>query len=153
VKYVPHVIEPSAGADRLVLALICQAFHEEESTDEKGRKELRTVLRFHPRVAPVKCGIFPLLKNKPELVASARAVLALLRPHFQVFYDEAGSIGRRYARQDEAGTPFCVTIDFDTLGENGDATKGTVTVRHRDTGAQERVAIADLLPWLQERLA
>jgi glycyl-tRNA synthetase len=149
--YVPHVIEPSAGVDRLILALICHAFSEEESVDEKGRKEVRTVMRFHPRVAPVKVGVFPLLKNRPELVARARAVRDLLRRRFTVFYDETGSIGRRYARQDEAGTPFGVTIDFDTLGEKPELLD-TVTVRERDTGQQARVAILDLTAWLEERL-
>src|SRR5690606_33378319 len=106
--YTPHVIEPSAGADRLALALIANAFTEEEVTDEKGNKETRTVMKFHPRIAPIKVGVFPLLKNRPELVAKAREVRDLLRPHMSVFYDDAGAIGRRYRRQDEAGTPFGV---------------------------------------------
>jgi glycyl-tRNA synthetase len=143
-KFIPHVIEPSAGVDRTVLALICEAFDEEVVKDEKGNSETRTVLRLHPRMAPVKCGVFPLLKNKPELVAKAREVVALLRPDMAVFYDEAGAIGRRYRRQDEIGTPFGVTIDFETLGEKGDETKDTVTLRHRDSMQQERVKIADL---------
>jgi glycyl-tRNA synthetase len=143
-KFIPHVIEPSAGVDRTVLALLCEAFDEEIVTDEKGNSETRTVLRLHPRMAPVKCGIFPLLKNKPELVAKAKEVVALLRPDLAVFYDEAGAIGRRYRRQDEVGTPFGVTIDFDTLGERGDEMKDTVTLRHRDSMRQERVKIADL---------
>ncbi len=145
--YVPHVIEPSAGVDRLILALLCKAYHEVVSTDEKGKSETRVVLKFHPRVAPIKVGVFPLLKNKPELVAKAHAVRDLLRPHMTVFYDESGAIGRRYARQDEAGTPFGVTIDFETLGEKPELLD-TVTLRHRDDGRQERVAIADLLPRL-----
>jgi len=149
--YVPHVIEPSAGVDRLILALLAHAFHEVESTDDKGRKETRTLLRFHPSVAPVKVGVFPLLKNKPELVAKAREVRESLRSHFNVFYDEAGSIGRRYARQDEAGTPFGVTIDFDTLGERPEL-KDTVTIRRRDDGAQDRVPITELRSWLEARL-
>ncbi len=136
-RFVPHVVEPSAGVDRTTLALICEAFDEETVTDEKGKSEVRTVLRFHPRMAPIKCGIFPLLKNKPELVAKAKEVVALLRPHMMVFYDEAGAIGRRYRRQDEAGTPFGVTIDFDTIGENGPDLANTVTLRHRDSMAQE----------------
>jgi len=144
-KYIPHVIEPSTGVDRLVLALICEAFDEEEVTDEKGKTEVRTVLRFHPRVAPIKVGVFPLLKNKPALVQKALEVRDLLRPHMTVFYDDAGAIGRRYRRQDEAGTPFGITIDFDTIGENGPATEGTVTLRHRDSMKQERVKISDLL--------
>jgi glycyl-tRNA synthetase len=141
------VIEPSAGVDRLILALLCKAYREVVSTDEKGKTETRVVLQFHPRVAPIKVGVFPLLKNKPELVAQALAVRDLLRPHMTVFYDESGAIGRRYARQDEAGTPFGVTIDFDTLGEKPELTD-TVTLRHRDDGRQERLPIADLLPRL-----
>jgi len=147
-KFVPHVVEPSAGVDRTTLALICEAYDEETVTDEKGKSEVRTVLRFHPRIAPIKCGIFPLLKNKPELVAKAKEVVALLRPHMMVQYDEAAAIGRRYRRQDEAGTPFGVTIDFDTIGENGPEKKDTVTLRHRDSMEQERVSIEELLPRL-----
>ena len=143
--YVPHVIEPSAGLDRLALAVIAAAFTEVEKTDAKGAKETLTVMKFHPRIAPVKVGVFPLLKNKPELVSKAREVYELLRRHMTAFYDEGGSIGKRYARQDEAGTPFCVTIDFDTLGEKGPELKDTVTLRHRDDGSQERVSIAELL--------
>jgi glycyl-tRNA synthetase len=143
--YVPHVIEPSAGLDRLALAVLALAFSETEKTDAKGNKEVLTVMRFHPRIAPVKVGVFPLLKNKPELVAKARAVFAALRGQMACFYDEGGSIGKRYARQDEAGTPFCLTIDFDTIGENGPELLDTVTLRHRDDGRQERVKIADLL--------
>jgi glycyl-tRNA synthetase len=143
-KFVPHVVEPSAGVDRTALALICEAFDEEEVADDKGKSEIRTVLRFHPRMAPVKCGIFPLLKNKPALVEKAKAIAASLRPHMMVFYDEAGAIGRRYRRQDEIGTPFCVTIDFDTIGENGPELADTVTFRHRDSMQQERIPISEL---------
>jgi glycyl-tRNA synthetase len=144
-KFVPHVVEPSAGVDRTLLALICEAYDEETVTDEKGKSETRIVLRFHPRVAPIKVGVFPLLKNKPELVAKAREVQALLRPHMMTFYDESGAIGRRYRRQDEAGTPFGITVDFETLGERGDELRDTVTLRHRDSMQQERVKIGDLL--------
>ena len=144
VRYLPHVIEPSAGVDRLILALICQAFDEEEVIDGKGQKTIRTVLRFSPRVAPVKVGVFPLLKNKPDLVKKALEVRDLLRTHMNVFYDDGGAIGRRYRRQDEAGTPFGVTIDFDTLGERGPELQGTVTLRHRDSMKQERINISDL---------
>jgi len=150
--YVPHVIEPSAGLDRLALAILCSAFSETEKTDEKGKKEVLTVMRFHPRIAPIRVGVFPLLKNKPELVAKAREVYNLLKPHMNCFYDETASIGRRYARQDEAGTPYGVTIDFDTLGEKGDELKDTVTVRERDSNQQERIAIKDLLGYLQQRI-
>ena len=146
-SYVPHVIEPSAGVDRLALALICNAYGEDTAPDEKGRMETRVVMRFHPRIAPVKAAVFPLLKNKPELVKKAREVRDLLRPHMTVFYDEAGAIGRRYRRQDEAGTPFGVTIDFDTLGEQGAELKDTVTLRERDSMKQSRVKI-DALPAL-----
>lgn len=142
--YTPHVIEPSAGADRLALALITNAYNEEEVTDEKGNKETRIVMKFHPRIAPIKVGVFPLLKNRPELVAKAKEVRDLLRPHMTVFYDDAGAIGRRYRRQDEAGTPFGVTIDFDTLGEKPEL-KDTVTLRDRDSMKQERVQISELL--------
>ena len=144
-SYVPHVIEPSAGLDRMALAVIAKAFSETEKVDEKGKKEVITVLRLHPRVAPIKVGVFPLLKNKPELVAKAREVYALLKKHMNCFYDETASIGRRYARQDEVGTPFGVTIDFDSLGEKGPELLDTVTLRHRDSGEQERVKISDLL--------
>jgi glycyl-tRNA synthetase len=146
-QYIPHVIEPSAGVDRLILALITNAYSEVTETDDKGRSETRVILKFHPRVAPVKAGVMPLLKNKPELVKKALEVRDRLRPWMNVFYDDAGSIGRRYARQDEAGTPFCMTIDFDTLGEKPEL-KDTVTVRFRDDGRQERIAIGELLNWL-----
>jgi glycyl-tRNA synthetase len=152
-RFIPHVVEPSAGVDRTVLALLCEAYAEETLTDEKGKSETRIVLRFHPRMAPIKCGVFPLLKNNPELVAKARAIVASLQPHMNVFYDETGAIGRRYRRQDEAGTPFAVTVDFETLGERGDELKDTVTLRHRDSMQQDRVAIADLVGWLRERIS
>jgi len=150
--YVPHVIEPSAGVDRLALALICNAYAEDQAPDEKGKLESRVVMRFHPRIAPVKVAVFPLLKNKPELVKKAKAVRDMLRPHMSVFYDEAGAIGRRYRRQDEAGTPFGITIDFDTLGENGPDLKDTVTLRDRDTMKQDRVRIADLAGMLADKI-
>jgi len=146
-QYLPHVIEPSAGVDRLMLALICHAYHEDQMPDEKGRLETRIVMKFHPRVAPIKVAVLPLLKNKPELVKTARQVHELLRPWMNVFYDDAGAIGRRYRRQDEAGTPFCVTVDFDTLGEKPEL-KDTVTVRFRDDGRQERLKISELRDWL-----
>jgi glycyl-tRNA synthetase len=150
--YVPHVIEPSAGVDRLALALICNAYCEDQAPDENGKMESRVVMRFHPRIAPLKVAVFPLLKNKPDLVSKAKHVRDLLRPHLSVFYDEAGAIGRRYRRQDEAGTPFGVTIDFETLGEQGAALKDTVTLRERDSMKQERVNIAELLPRLLEKV-
>jgi glycyl-tRNA synthetase len=151
-QYIPHVIEPSAGVDRLILALICHAYNEDQAPDEKGKLETRVVMRFHPRVAPIKVAIFPLLKNRPELVRKAGEVHDLLRPHMTVFYDEVGAIGRRYRRQDEAGTPFGATIDFDTLGEKGPELKDTVTLRDRDSMKQERIKIGDLLPLLLEKV-
>jgi glycyl-tRNA synthetase len=149
--YIPHVIEPSAGVDRLILALIANAYTEVTETDAKGKSETRVIMKFHPRVAPIKVAVLPLLKNRPELVEKARAVFSILRREFAAFYDDGGSIGRRYARQDEAGTPFCVTIDFDTLGETPEL-KDTVTLRHRDDGRQERLPIPDLTAWLLARV-
>jgi len=143
-RFIPHVVEPSAGVDRTVLALICDAYDEDEAPDEKGKAERRIVMRFHPRIAPIKCAVFPLLKNKEELVAKAREIVALLRPHMNVFYDETGAIGRRYRRQDEAGTPFGVTVDFETLGEKDPALRDTVTLRERDSMKQERIKVGEL---------
>ncbi len=151
-KFLPHVVEPSAGVDRTVLALICEAYSEDEAPDDKGKMETRAVLRFHPRMAPIKCAILPLLKNKEPLVAKAREIVSLLRPHMNIFYDESGAIGRRYRRQDEIGTPFGVTIDFETLGENDSALTNTVTLRERDSMKQERVNIVDLLGILSPRI-
>jgi glycyl-tRNA synthetase len=150
--YVPHVIEPSAGVDRLALALICHAYCEDQAPDEKGKLEKRVVMRFHPRIAPMKVAVFPLLKNRPELVQKALQIRALLRPLMTVFYDDTGAIGRRYRRQDEAGTPFGVTVDFDTLGEQGAELKDTVTLRERDTMKQRRVRIEELPALLLERI-
>jgi len=121
-RFVPHVIEPSLGVDRLFLALLCSAYDEDEVDGEK-----RSLLRFEPCVAPITCAIFPLLKNKPALIEKAKDLANTLRMRgFNVMYDEAGSIGRRYRRMDEVGTPFCCTIDFETLEDD------TVTLRSRD---------------------
>src|SRR5437762_5388890 len=152
-RFIPHVVEPSAGVDRMVLALLCNAYDEETVTDEKGKSETRIVMRFHPRIAPVKVGVFPLLKNNEQLVAKAREIQAALRPHMNVFYDETGAIGRRYRRQDEAGTPFGITVDFETLGEKDSALLDTVTLRHRDSMKQERVKISELLSVLLGRIS
>ncbi len=151
-RFIPHVVEPSAGVDRTVLALICEAYSEDHAPDEKGKMETRIVLRFHPRIAPIKCGVFPLLKNNPQLVAKAKEIVGLLRPDMTVFYDESGAIGRRYRRQDEIGTPFGVTVDFETLGEKDATLRDTVTLRERDSMKQERVAIKDLLEILTSRI-
>jgi glycyl-tRNA synthetase len=150
-QYIPHVIEPSAGVDRLILALITNAYSEATKTDDKGKSETTVVMKFHPRVAPIKVAVLPLLKNKPELVAKAREVYAIVRKEMNSFYDDAGSIGRRYARQDEAGTPYCVTIDFESLGEKPELLN-TVTIRHRDDGKQERLPISELATWLLARV-
>ncbi len=151
-RFIPHVVEPSAGVDRTVLALLCNAYDEETVTDEKDKSETRIVMRFHPRVAPIKVGVFPLLKNNEHLVAKAREIQAALRPHMNVFYDETGAIGRRYRRQDEAGTPFGITVDFETLGEKDAALLDTVTLRHRDSMKQERIKITDLKELLLTRI-
>lgn len=136
---VPHVIEPSFGIDRAVLAILTSAYTE----DELGG-ETRTYLKFTPAVAPIKAAVFPLLKNKPELVGKAREVYLMLKKEIpQIMWDDNGNIGKRYRRQDEIGTPYCITIDFDTLGEKPEL-KDTVTVRDRDTGEQKRVSISEL---------
>jgi glycyl-tRNA synthetase len=136
----PHIIEPSAGVDRPLLAFIVDAYAEEEV-----RGERRVVLRLHPLLAPVKVAVLPLSRNE-KLVPSAREVWSLLRPHFMTQYDDAQSIGRRYRRQDEIGTPYCVTVDFDTLED------GAVTIRERDSMEQVRVPISGLVEALRERL-
>src|SRR4249919_3319566 len=152
-RFIPHVVEPSAGVDRTVLAMICEAYAEDQAPNDKGEMEGRTLLQFHPRMAPIKCAIFPLLRNKEPLVAKAKQILNLLRPHMFVFYDESGAIGRRYRRQDEIGTPFCITVDFETLGEKQADLRDTVTLRERDSMKQERVKISDLLELLLLRIA
>src|SRR5437764_2251695 len=151
-KLIPHVVEPSAGVDRTLLALICEAYAEDQAPNDKGEMETRTVLRFHPRIAPIKCAIFPLLKNKEPLVVKAKEIVQLLRPHMTIFYDETGAIGRRYRRQDEIGTPFGVTVHFETLGERDAALRDTVTLRDRDSMKQKRVAIKDLVETLTPRI-
>jgi len=140
-RFVPHVIEPTFGAGRTVLALLCEAYDEDELGGEK-----RTVLRLAPKIAPIKVAVFPLLKNKSELAKKAREIYEILKPEMPVMWDDNGNIGKRYRRQDEIGTPWCVTIDFDTLENN------TVTIRDRDTGKQERLDIKELACYLAERL-
>jgi glycyl-tRNA synthetase len=140
-KYVPHVIEPSIGVDRLMLAVLCSAYDE----DEVGG-ETRSLLRFHPRLAPIKAAVLPLVKNKPELVAKAEAVYKKLQRRYHVTYDTAGAIGRRYRRMDEVGTPFCITVDFETLDDD------TVTLRERDSTEQRRMSVPELLEYLEEQI-
>lgn len=136
-KYIPHVIEPTFGLDRTMLALLCQAYTEDKD---------RIVLRLKSELAPYKAAVFPLLANKPELVKKAREVFALLKAEFLTAWDDRGNIGKRYYAQDEIGTPYCMTIDFDTLKQND------VTLRNRDTTKQERVKIDDLVKVLKEKL-
>ena len=141
-KYIPHVIEPTFGVDRTLLALISEAYAEERL--DNG--ETRVVLRFKPMMAPYKAAVFPLLKNKPELVKKAREIYDGLKSDLHIEFDDNGNIGKRYRRQDEIGTPYCVTVDFDSLEKND------VTVRDRDTMNQERVAVEDLENYLKEKL-
>ncbi|MEI8315974.1 MAG: glycine--tRNA ligase [Verrucomicrobiota bacterium] len=147
-KYIPHVVEPSAGVDRICLALLCAAYTEEEVAPG----DIRIVMKFAPRIAPVKVAVFPLLRNKPPLVEKAKQVFELLQSHFTTEWDDRGNIGKRYRYQDEQGTPWCVTVDFDTLGEKGSELLDTVTIRDRDTMKQERVKIADLIPLITGKL-
>lgn len=143
-KYIPHVIEPSIGVDRLFLALLTSAYCEEVVDVEKNDK--RVVLKLHPAIAPVKVAVLPLVSNKPELTQKARALFQRLQQRYHVEIDTAGAIGRRYRRQDEAGTPFCVTVDFDSLQDD------SVTVRHRDSMAQERLKIDELAPFFARHI-
>ncbi len=138
-KYVPHVIEPSAGVDRLMLALLCEAYEEQKLTDEKGKEDIRTVLHFNPKVAPIKVAIFPLVKKDPDQDRIAREIFTKLQKKVNCMWDVSGAIGRRYRRQDEAGTPWCITVDAQTVQD------GTFTVRDRDTMAQTRMTYAEFL--------
>ncbi len=145
-RFIPYVVEPAAGVDRCLLAFLLDAYTQDEAPDAKGNMEKRTVLRLDPRIAPVKVAVLPLSRN-PDLSPKARDVAAIVRKHWNADFDDASAIGRRYRRQDEIGTPYCVTIDFDTLGDQA------VTVRERDSMKQERVGIDTLVPYLSERLA
>ncbi len=145
-KYTPHVIEPSAGADRGVLAFICEAYTEDQAPDENGKMQTRTLMKFHPRLAPVKAAIFPLVK-KDGMPEVAKEIYLELKRDYNVFYDEKSAVGRRYRRQDEAGTPFCITVDGQTLDDR------TVTVRHRDTLEQTRIKIDECQQYLREQLS
>jgi glycyl-tRNA synthetase len=161
-RYIPHVVEPSAGVDRIALAVLCEAYRVEwiPKEGESGEIQLaeagkpvpanyeeRTVLRLAPCIAPIKAAIFPLLKNRPELVEVAEKLYRELQAEYPVFYDQTGAIGRRYRRQDEAGTPFGITVDFQTLEDQ------TVTWRDRDTMAQTRLPLAEVAVRLKDALA
>ncbi|HEX5471889.1 MAG TPA: glycine--tRNA ligase [Lacipirellulaceae bacterium] len=144
-RFTPHVIEPSAGADRATLAFLCEAYHEDQAPDDKGDMQSRTVMQFHPRIAPVKAAVFPLVK-KDGMPEAAKEIYTALKRRFVVFYDEKGAVGRRYRRQDEAGTPYCITVDGQTLQD------GTVTVRDRDSLEQWRVKTADVVEEIAKRV-
>ncbi len=136
---VPHVIEPAVGIGRLFLMVLCDAYWQDVENN-------RTVLRFKPSLAPYKTAVFPLLKNKPELVQKAQDIYGRLAEYFTTTWDDRGNIGKRYYYQDEIGTPFCITVDFATLDDD------TVTVRDRDTTQQERVSVAQLVSYLQDKI-
>ena len=144
-SYVPYVVETSIGVDRMFLATMSYAYREEEVPDAKGGNSTRVVLKFHPALAPIKCAVLPLLKNKEELTAKARKVFDALKLSFSCQYDEKDAIGRRYRRQDAIGTPFCVTIDFDTLEDD------TVTIRDRDTLEQMRIPTGEIESFIRKR--
>ncbi|MBR4362771.1 MAG: glycine--tRNA ligase [Ruminococcus sp.] len=147
-KYIPYVIEPSLGVERLFLSVVTEAYDEEEliSTDKNGneKKDVRTVMHFHPALAPYKCAVLPLVK---KLSPKTEEIYEMLSKKFMVDYDEAGTIGKRYRREDEIGTPFCITVDFDTIEKDN-----CVTVRDRDTMEQERIAIDDLVSFLESKM-
>ncbi|MBA4311726.1 MAG: glycine--tRNA ligase [Chlorobiaceae bacterium] len=144
-KFTPFIIETSAGASRSLMAFLVNAYNEEEAPTAEGQMETRVVLKFHPKLAPIKAAIFPLV-NRDGMPEISKKIEHELRPHLRVFYDDSGAVGRRYRRQDEIGTPFCVTVDSETLQNQ------TVTVRERDSMIQERVAIDKLLNYLKNKL-
>jgi glycyl-tRNA synthetase len=141
-KYIPNVVETSAGVGRTFLAVLCDAYQEENIGEDS-----RVVLKLNPKLAPIKIAIFPLLKNKPELVKKAKEVFDVLKINWRCEFDDNGNIGKRYRRQDEIGTPYCLTIDFDSL-ENND-----VTLRHRDTMEQERISLDKLIEYFKNKLS
>jgi glycyl-tRNA synthetase len=140
-KFMPHIIESSGGVARVFLAVLCDAY-----TEEKLESETRMVLKLDKKLAPIKVAVFPLLRNKPELVKKAKEVYDALKSQYMCEFDDNGNIGKRYRRQDEIGTPYCVTVDFDSLE------KGDVTVRDRDTMEQKRIKIKDLSEYLKKEL-
>ena len=142
-KFVPYCIEPSLGADRVTLAFLIDAYDEEILTDAKGKEDVRIVMRFHPALAPFKAAVLPLAK---KLAPVAEPVFEELSKYFNIDYDEAGSIGKRYRREDEIGTPFCICVDFDTEND------GCVTIRDRDTMEQVRIPIGEVKAYIEERL-
>jgi glycyl-tRNA synthetase len=144
-RFIPHVIEPSSGADRATLAFLCEAYNEDEAPDENGKPTKRVVMRFHPRLAPIKAAVFPLVR-KDGMPEVAKEIYSTLKQQYSVFYDEKGAVGRRYRRQDEIGTPFCITVDGQTM------TDGTVTIRDRDSLKQWRVKKEEVFDEIKDRL-
>jgi glycyl-tRNA synthetase len=144
-RFLPTVIEPSAGADRATLAFLCEAYTEDEAPDDKGKMQTRVVMKFHPKLAPIKAAVFPLVKKEgmPEI---AQQIYKDLKRHMSAFYDDKGAVGRRYRRQDEVGTPFCITVDGDTVSD------GTVTIRDRDTLDQVRVNKDEVVAWVRDKI-
>jgi glycyl-tRNA synthetase len=144
-RWIPYVVEPAAGVDRCVLTFLCDAYSEDEAPNAKGELEKRTVLRLDYRLAPVKVAVLPLSRNA-DLSPKARDLAAELRRRWNVDFDDASAIGRRYRRQDEIGTPYCITVDFDTLEDQA------VTIRERDSMKQERIGLDAVVGYLSERL-
>ncbi|MEZ6064619.1 MAG: glycine--tRNA ligase [Planctomycetaceae bacterium] len=145
-RYVPHVIEPSAGADRGTLAFLCEAYYEDEAPDDKGQMQTRVVMRFHPRLAPIKVAVFPLVKKDGQPEKAKEIYRALRDAGIATTYDEQAAIGKRYRRQDEIGTPWCITVDPDTMSD------GTVTLRDRDTLEQVRLPTDEVVDEISRRL-
>lgn len=141
-RYIPHCIEPSLGVDRLILALICSAYAEDEVGGEK-----RSLLKFDPKIAPIKVAVLPLVKNKDALVSVARDIFEKLRIRWNCQWDASGAIGRRYRRADEVGVPFCITVDFDTIEKDN-----AVTIRDRDSTDQIRLSINEVIPYLSKAI-
>ena len=149
--YIPYVIEPSLGCDRVALAFLCEAYDEEHLTDSKGKEDVRTVLHLHPALAPYKCAVLPLSKKLGEKAMEIRNELS---KYFMVDYDDTGSIGKRYRREDEIGTPYCITVDFDTVGDEakGIVADNCVTIRDRDTMEQVRMPISELKSYIESKI-
>ena len=149
--YIPYVVEPSLGCDRVTLAFLCEAYDEEVvGTDKKGNPDIRTVMRLHPALAPFKAAVLPLSK---KLSPKAEEIYHELQKYFMVDFDDAGSIGKRYRREDEIGTPLCITVDFQTVGDENTPADNCVTVRDRDTMEQVRIPISELKSYIEAKIA
>ena len=145
-RFAPHVIEPAAGADRATLAFLCEAYTEDEQPDDKGKMQQRTVMKLHPKLAPVKAAVFPLIKKAGMPEKAADVYRDLKAAGIAAAFSQQGAIGRRYRQHDEIGTPFCITIDGDTLDD------GSVTIRDRDSLAQDRIPLDRVVEEVQQRL-